>query len=380
MNESIVNVRTVKDFVQEERENITLQKELAKYLELAEERIRVDNRYTAIRDVYLSLGRFSILLLCAYFVTDGRMSAGTLVLFATLSEKVISALYRVGRLSSFLSDSVEAVSELAKLFELTPERKKELKKLPPGNGELLFKEVSFKYPSGKVALHNVSFTVPARSVVALVGASGSGKTTLTKLIRHHYPLSSGEILLDGENIKDIDVQSLRRAVAIVSQDIEVFDRSILDNIAFGEMRNDNLSDRLSRVKQVAKLANADTFISSLGEGYDTRIGERGVRLSGGQRQRIGIARALLCEPRVLILDEATSNLDSYSERLIQEAITAIYGKQTIIVIAHRLSTAEHADYIVVLDEGKVIEIGTPQELLLKKGAYREMVALQQLQL
>lgn len=207
---------------------------------------------------------------------------------------------------------------------------------------------------------NISIT--PGSVTALVGPSGGGKTTLARMIYRHYDPEVGQVLLDGKDLREYDLYAFREFIAMVPQDVEVFDVSILENISYA-----NPQASFDEIEAAAKMANADEFIRKLPGGYDTFVGERGVKLSGGQRQRIGIARALLANPRILIFDEATSNLDSYSEKLIQEAMDRISKDRTMVIIAHRLSTIKKAHQIVVIEEGRVVEKGNHLELSRKKG-------------
>ena len=211
-------------------------------------------------------------------------------------------------------------------------------------------------------------------MIALVGRSGAGKTTLCNLIARFYDPTEGVVRLDGVDLRDVDVESYRRLLGIVEQDVFLFDGSIAENIAYAS----RLESR-AEIVRAARVANADGFIEAMPDGYDTRIGERGVRLSGGQRQRLAIARAVLADPRIFILDEATSNLDSESERLIQRALAALMRGRTSFVIAHRLSTIRAADRILVLDAGSIVESGTHDELFARDGAYREMVELQSME-
>jgi ATP-binding cassette subfamily B protein len=238
-------------------------------------------------------------------------------------------------------------------------------------GRITFRDVSFAYASGPVVLRDVNLDVAPGEIVALVGPSGAGKTTLCNLVARFYDPTHGAILLDGTDLRKIDADSYRQLLGIVEQDTFLFDGTIADNIAYG--RRDATQEQIA---DAARQANAHEFIERLEKGYATLIGERGVKLSGGQRQRLTIARAILADPKILILDEATSNLDTESERLIQTSLAALMTGRTSFVIAHRLSTIRHADRILVLENGEVIEQGTHDELIAHSGRYRQMVDLQ----
>ncbi|MDP7006222.1 MAG: ABC transporter ATP-binding protein [Phycisphaerales bacterium] len=240
------------------------------------------------------------------------------------------------------------------------------------NGTVTFQNVSFKYPSTDTdVLHEISFIAPSGKTLALVGPSGSGKTTLCNLVAAFYNCTQGNILLDSIPIHEINLNSYRSLLGIVEQDIFLFEGTIASNIAYGKRGATS-----EQIQSAAKQAAADTFINEFKHGYETEIGERGVKLSGGQRQRIAIARALLADPKILILDEATSNLDTESERLIQHSLSTLLKNRTSFVIAHRLSTIRDADQILVLDKGRIIESGTHDELMARSERYHDMVVLQ----
>ena len=240
-------------------------------------------------------------------------------------------------------------------------------------GDIAFRNVTFCYPGRDIpALHNISMELPAGKTVALVGRSGSGKSTIASLLTRFYDIQSGEIILDGHDLKEYTLQSLRNQVALVSQNVHLFNDTIANNIAYARESEYSRAD----VERVAKMAHAMDFISKMEHGLDTVIGENGVLLSGGQRQRIAIARALLRDCPILILDEATSALDTESERAIQSALDELQKNRTSLVIAHRLSTIEKADEIVVVEDGRIIERGSHAELLEKRGAYAQLHSMQ----
>jgi ATP-binding cassette subfamily B protein/subfamily B ATP-binding cassette protein MsbA len=237
--------------------------------------------------------------------------------------------------------------------------------------ELKFEDVEFEYREGLPVLRDFNVTVRGGSVVALVGRSGAGKTTVTDLVSRFHDPTKGRILLNGTDIRDFRLRTYRDLLALVQQEVFLFDGSVRDNIAYG--RHDATD---AEVEDAARRANAHEFIVRLPEGYDTFIGERGVKLSGGQQQRLAIARAILASPQILILDEATSNLDTESEQLIQASMAALLAGRTTFVIAHRLSTIRRADLILLLEDGRIVERGTHAELMARGGAYREMVLRQ----
>jgi len=304
------------------------------------------------------------------------ITAGDLVMFLTYLAMLMGPLATLAESATQLQNSLAALDRILDLFEEPTEQDEhlggKLVSSETSNGEIQFTDVSFTYPGSETdVLHDISFTAPAGQTLALVGPSGSGKTTLCNLVAAFYNTTSGQIQLDGTLLQNINLDSYRTLLGIVEQDIFLFEGTIASNIAYGKR-----GATPEQIQLAATQAAADEFISQFSDGYDTEIGERGVKLSGGQRQRIAIARALLADPRILILDEATSNLDTHSERLIQRSLATLLKNRTSFVIAHRLSTIRDADQILVLDKGRIIESGTHDELMARSDQYHDMVVLQ----
>lgn len=377
MTQSIININTVKSFVQEERESRGYKRILKKLTDNLLAEYGKILSYNLRRNFVIDLGRVSMLLLGVFLALQNEITLGSLVFIITISEKSLISLYRVSRLYDRIMESSEAVTRLYDLSHEKAEIENPKNGLRPADieGKISFKDVKFKYQeSGIRALDNVSVKINSGCVTALVGPSGGGKTTLARMIYRHYDPDSGEILLGGKNLKEYDLYAFRKFIAIVPQEVEIFNATIRENISYAKP-----GASLAEVKAAARVANAEEFVSQMQDGYDTLAGERGVKLSGGQRQRIGIARAVLANPRILIFDEATSNLDSQSEKLIQGAMEKISRGRTVIIIAHRLSTIKKADKIIVLEKGKVVEEGSHFELAKSDGGlYRKLIDLQKM--
>ena len=300
-------------------------------------------------------------------------SAGGFVSFITAMLLLIAPLKQLTTISTTLQKGLAAAESIFTLLDMPEEADQGRKQLAHAQGDIRFESVSFRYPgTERLALGDISLHVATGQTVALVGASGGGKTTISALIPRFYPVTSGRILIDDIDIQELTLASLRNNIALVSQDVILFNDSVEANIAYGTLGTHSQRD----VINAAKAAHAWEFIEQLPEGLATPIGEKGARLSGGQRQRIAIARALLKNAPILILDEATSALDTESERQVQAALAVLMKGRTTLVIAHRLSTIEHADRILVLDQGRIVESGTHAELLVASGYYANLIRAQ----
>ena len=375
MAQSIININTVKSFVQEGREASRYRTITEKIKQKFLLQFRKIIAYNIARNFVIDFGRGLLLVFGVYLVWKGGITIGSLVFVYTISEKALFSTYRISRIYDRIMESGEAVE---RLFDLSQE-KSEVVNPPNGikprtiSGEIELQNTSFVYKESNVkALDNVCAKINSGCVTALVGPSGGGKTTLARMVYRHYDPTSGKVLLDGKDLTKYDIYAFRKYIAIVPQEVEIFNTSVKNNIAYAKP---NAST--SEIEAAARISNAEEFIKQLSDGYETLVGERGIKLSGGQRQRIGIARAILANPRILIFDEATSNLDSQSEHLIQKAMDKIIKNRTVIIIAHRLSTIKKADKIIVLEKGKVVEQGSHFELSRTNGGlYQKLLKLQ----
>jgi len=352
-------------------------------VEIGIERYRV-SLLTALRlmaifqpfiDFSTSIGQLVVIYFGGQMALGGTLSIADLVAFFLYLEMFYQPIRALGMSWEQVQEALAGFDRVAELLEETPEVKELSDPTPLPDriqGHLEFQKVSFSYNDKEVVLNNIDLDIPASHVVALVGPTGVGKSTLVSLIPRFYDVSTGSIRLDGNDIRDFKLEALRKNVSIVLQDVFLFHGSVRDNILFG---NPHASE--ADIIEAAKIANAYEFIMELPEGFSTLIGERGVKLSGGQRQRISIARAVLKNTPILILDEATSSVDTETELLIQQALERLMAGRTSIVIAHRLSTIRNADKIVVLQGDAIVEQGTHQELINNNGLYKRLYTVQE---
>lgn len=335
-----------------------------------------------LSEILGTLALVFILVVGGWQVFDGSIQPSVFIFFVIIFARIIPPIQAIVRSYNTLlksSASAERFLEVLDADELIVE-KPDAVVLQSFNEKIEFKEVCFSYrqsdnsensESSDLVLKNISLTIPKGMTVAVVGPSGAGKTTLVDLLPRFYDCTEGQIIIDGHEIRDLNINSIRRQFGLVSQNCILFNDTVANNIAFGS------SDySLEQIREAARVAHADEFIDQLPQGYDTPIGDRGLNLSGGQRQRLSIARAVLRDTPILILDEATSALDSESEHAVQQGLDALMQGRTSIVIAHRLSTIKDADFIVVLDKGQIVELGTHEELLAIEGLYKKLVDMQ----
>lgn len=373
LQDNLSGMKEIQAFNQQKREQKKLSYFSQHYVKSILAALKKSALFHPTIELISSLGTVIVVLAGGKLALDGQISIADIVAFLLYLNLFYQPITTLARITEDLQQSLAGAERVFEVLD-TPNTVKEIdnpKTLGSSRGEICFENVSFHYVVNQPVLKNLSFSISSGNMLALVGPTGVGKTTIISLLARFWDPSEGRILIDGQDIKELSFESLRRQMSIVLQDVFLFNGTIAENIAWGQ--NDA---SLCDIIQASRVARAEEFILQLPEGYDTKIGERGMKLSGGQKQRLSIARAVLRKSPILILDEATASVDVETEALIQESIQELSGTRTILVIAHRLSTIKKADTILVFDKGRVIEEGKHADLIAHNGAYKKMIELQ----
>jgi ATP-binding cassette, subfamily B, heavy metal transporter len=367
--DSLLNYETVKYFVAEEREARRYDRAMARYEEASVQAYVSLAVLNAGQAIIFTLGLAAVMVMCAYGIKAGTNTVGDFVMINAMMIQLYQPLNFMGMVYREIKQAVIDIERMFSILEREPEIKDKpgAEPLLVKRGTIRFENVSFAYEPDRQILKGVSFEVPAGHRVAVVGPSGAGKSTISRLLFRFYEVSGGRISIDGQDIRDVTQHSLRAAIGIVPQDTVLFNDTVCYNIRYGRWESS-----AAEVEEAARLAQIDDFIRLSPKGYETEVGERGLKLSGGEKQRVAIARTILKAPPILVLDEATSALDSHTEKEIQDALERVSQNRTTLVIAHRLSTIVGADEILVLDEGTIVERGSHQQLLAQGGLYASM--------
>jgi ABC-type multidrug transport system fused ATPase/permease subunit len=369
LSESLVGIRVVKSYIAEKREELVFTRGVHKLFRNIAKTLTGVSAITSFTSLIIGAIGIAIMFVGGHAILSGSMTLGELVMYISFTSLIAMPVIDLASIGSQMAEAFAGLDRIREIMSMETEDEEDSKRIPLNKvyGNIEVEKVSFEYNPGELVLKEVSFSAPAGTTTALVGPSGSGKSTLINLIMNFDKPLSGKIKLDGQDLSNIRLRDYRSHLGIVLQDNFLFDGPIIENIRFS-----NPHATLEEIREASRIAHADEFIERFEDGYNTIVGERGIKLSGGQRQRIAIARAILANPQILILDEATSSLDSESEALIQDGLRSLRQGRTTFVIAHRLSTIRSADQILVFEHGEIIERGTHYELLAKKGRYKQL--------
>ena len=373
LQESVASARVIKSFFREDYEVDRFDVENKANFRANMKNAQLMATLTPVVELVAAIGVTMIIWYGGNNVINGTITAGSLVAFLTYAVNISNPIKRLTRVIGNIQKALAAAQRVFMIIDMPEEiaESRDAKQLPEVSGKVEFQNVSFAYNDKGNVITDLSFSVKPGEVIAIVGPSGAGKSTIANLLPRFYDVNKGDIKIDGHSVREVTLDSLREQVGIVPQETMLFNGSVYNNILYGR-----LDATKEEIEAAAKAANAHDFIMQLTDGYETKLGDRGVNLSGGQRQRIAIARAILKNPRILILDEATSALDTESERVVQEALDRLMVGRTSFVIAHRLSTVKNADKILVLEKGNLVESGTHDELLALDGLYAHLYKIQ----
>jgi subfamily B ATP-binding cassette protein MsbA len=373
LTESLAGVRVIKAFNAEEQENIIFEKGVDRLYQNVKKSLTATAFMTSSSTFLIGVATTGIMGIGGYYIMQNEMTIGDFLFFTLLLGFMIAPIVQMGNIGSQLTEAFAGLDRTEELMNMTAEEDNINRTIQLNNlkGDIEFNDVSFSYEEGKQVLHNISFTAPEGSVTALVGSSGSGKTTIAGLSATFLNPRSGKVTIDGIDLSKVKLSSYRKYLGVVLQDEFLFEGTIRENIMFPRPEATE-----EQVQNAVKAAYVNEFTDRFDDGLNTLIGERGVKLSGGQRQRISIARAILADPKIIILDEATSNLDTESEALIQKSLSELTKNRTTIVIAHRLSTIRRADQILVIEAGRIVERGTHDQLIATQGRYYDLYTYQ----
>ena len=373
LQESVASARVIKSFVREDYEVDRFDVENRANFRANMKNAQLMATLTPVVELVAAIGVTMIIWYGGNNVINGTITAGSLVAFLTYAVNISNPIKRLTRVIGNIQKALAAAQRVFMIIDMPEEiaESRDAKQLPEVSGKVEFQNVSFAYDDKGNVITDLSFSVKPGEVIAIVGPSGAGKSTIANLLPRFYDVNKGDIKIDGHSVREVTLDSLREQVGIVPQETMLFNGSVYNNVLYGR-----LDATKEEIEAAAKAANAHDFIMQLTDGYETKLGDRGVNLSGGQRQRIAIARAILKNPRILILDEATSALDTESERVVQEALDRLMVGRTSFVIAHRLSTVKNADKILVLEKGNLVESGTHDELLALDGLYAHLYKIQ----